>query len=70
VPAGVKRRQNPQHCIFAAFHLNRKRKQLAALHILYFMRSIKDKPDITGYYRKMKKNNPSGLLENFHVFEH
>ncbi|MDR2690723.1 MAG: hypothetical protein LBB73_00225 [Dysgonamonadaceae bacterium] len=50
-PAGIKKRQKSQHCIFAAFHFNRKRKQLAALHILYFVKSIKTKPDVTGYYR-------------------
>jgi hypothetical protein len=67
-PAGVKKQQNSQHCIFAAFHFNRKGKQLAAPHILYFVKSIKTKPDVTGYYRKIKKNNPSGLLEKLHVF--
>jgi hypothetical protein len=50
-PDGVQRRQKSQHCIFAAFHFNRKGKRLPALHILYFVRSIKDKPDVTGYYR-------------------
>jgi hypothetical protein len=50
-PNGVKRRQKSQHCIFAAFPFNRKRKRLPALHILYFVKSIKNKPDVTGYYR-------------------
>jgi hypothetical protein len=67
-PAGVKRRQKSQHCIFAAFPFNRKRKQLPALHILYFVKSIKNKPDFTGYYLKIKKKNQTCLLEKFHVF--
>jgi hypothetical protein len=67
-PAGVKKQQNSQHCIFAVFHFNRKGKQLAAPHILYFVKSIKNKPDFTGDWQEIKKKNQTCLLENFHVF--
>jgi hypothetical protein len=47
----------------AAFHFNRKEKRLPARQILYSVKSAKSKPDFTGYYRKIKKKNQTGLLE-------